>query len=149
MAHNPVSDFMVPNPIMVEFNVSTADISKLMLKYSISSVIVIKDNKPVGIVTERDLVHRVLAEGLNPLSTLAAEICSKPVIPVLMYEDIDKAVEKMKENKIHRLVVVDPYDKVVGIVTTEDIGYHLKSISEKLAIEYLNLMSKRQYHKMG
>ena len=146
MERNLVSEFMVPNPIKIGFDVSVADISKIMLHNSISSVIITQENKPLGIITERDLVRRVLAVGLNPELTTAQEICSQPVVQILIYEDIDVAVEKMRKNKLHRLVVVDQYNRVVGILTTEDIGYHLKSISEELAIRYLNLMSKRTYH---
>ncbi len=147
MERNLVSEFMVPNPIKIGFEVSVSDISKIMLQNSISSVIITQENKPIGIITERDLVRRVLAVGLKPEVTTAKEICSQPVIQILIYEDIDVAVEKMRKNKLHRLVVVDQYNQVVGILTTEDIGYHLKSISEELAIKYLNLMSKRTYHR--
>ena len=147
MERHLVSEFMVPNPIMIGFDISAAEISKLMHQNSISSVIITLENKPVGIVTERDLVRRVLAAGLNPESTTSKEICSKPVVQILIYEEIDVAVEKMRQFQLHRLVVVDQYNKVVGILTTEDIGYHLKSISEELAIKYLALMSKRMYHR--
>ncbi len=146
MARNSVSSFMVPAPIKVGIDVTVADVAKLMGEKSVSSVIIIHENKPIGVVTERDLVRRVLAVGLDPTTTKALTICTKPVVPILLYEDIDVAVEKMRNHMIHRLVVVDQYDEVVGILTTEDIGYHLTSISEDLAIKYLNLVSTRKHH---
>ncbi len=146
MARNAVSDFMVSNPVKVGKDVTVTEVSMLMKEKSVSSVIIIHKNKPVGIVTERDLVRRVLAVGLDPTTTKAYTICTKPVVPILMYEEIDTAVEKMRKNLIHRLVVIDQYDGVVGILTTEDIGYNLPSISEDLAIKYLNLISTRKHH---
>ena len=74
---------------------------------------------------------------------MAAEICTKPVIAVSVYCEVDDAVETMNQNKIRRLVVVDDMDYVVGIVTTDYIGYNLKSMSEELAIKYLNLTKRK------
>ncbi len=114
-----------------------------MLEKGISSVILVTNGKPIGIVTERDLVHRVLAPGKDPDTMMAAEICTKPVIAVSVYCEVDDAVETMNQYKIRRLVVVDDMDHVVGIVTTDDIGYNLKSMSEELAIKYLNLTKRK------
>ena len=143
MARNKVSDFMVSNPTKVSLDISVTEVAKLMLEQSISSVIIVKDNKPIGIVTERDLVHRVIARGINPNSTTAFQVCSKPVISILSFEDVDVAVEVMRKHKIRRLVVINQYDEVVGILTTDDIGYNLKKISEELAIKYLTLISRK------
>jgi Mg/Co/Ni transporter MgtE len=57
-------------------------------------------------------------------------------------DDVDSAVDLMKKSEIRRLVVVDLNDRVVGIVTTDDIGYNLRQMSEELAIEYMVLSTR-------
>jgi len=121
---------------------SVVDVAKLMRDESIGSVIIVEDNKPIGIVTERDLVRRVLALGRDTSSLKASDICSKPVLTVSEYESIEDAVDLMKEYNIRRLVVVNGEGEVSGIVTTDDIGYNLRRLSEELAIEYIS-MSRR------
>ena len=121
---------------------SVVDVAKLMRDESIGSVIIVEDNKPIGIVTERDLVRRVIALGRDTSSLKASDICSKPVLTVSEYESIEDAVDFMKEYNIRRLVVVNGEGEVSGIVTTDDIGYNLRRLSEELAIEYIS-MSRR------
>ncbi|KON30653.1 hypothetical protein AC482_03365 [miscellaneous Crenarchaeota group-15 archaeon DG-45] len=134
-----VVDVMVGNPVTASPETSVADVARLMRDRSIGSVILVEDSRPEGIVTERDLVRRVLAQGRNPQATKASEICSKPVLTVSENEMLEDAVEFMKEFRIRRLVVVDGEGKVSGIVTTDDIGYNLRRLSEELAMEYITL----------
>jgi len=138
-----VSDIMTRPPVTVSPATRADEIARLMREKGISSVILVTNGKPVGIVTERDLVHRVLALGKDPGNLMAADICTKPVIAVSVYCEVDDAVETMNQYKIRRLVVVDDMDHVAGIVTTDDVGYNLKSMSEELAFKYLNLTKRK------
>jgi len=106
-------------------------------------LILVTNGKPVGIVTERDLVHRVLAPGKDPKKLIAADICTKPVVAVSVHCPVEEAVDTMNQYKIRRLVVIDASDHVAGIVTTDDIGYNLKSMSEELAVKYLSLTKRK------
>ncbi|MCW3991100.1 MAG: CBS domain-containing protein [Candidatus Bathyarchaeota archaeon] len=137
-----VFDIMVRDPVTASPDASVVDVAKLMRDESIGSVIIVEDNKPTGIVTERDLVRRVIALGRDASSLKASDICSKPVLTVSEYESIDDAVDFMKEYNIRRLVVVNGEGEVSGIVTTDDIGYNLRRLSEEMALEYIS-MSRR------
>ena len=119
------------------------ELAKTMREKSIASVVLVKEGKPVGIVTERDLVHRVLADGRDPSKLRAGEICSKPMVAVSIYCDVEDAVDTMNDYKIRRLVV-DPDDKVTGILTTDDLGFRLRNMSEELAMKYMALNSRRR-----
>jgi len=134
-----VSSIMVRDPVMVDPDTPCTQLSKLMRQRSIGSVIVVKDGFPVGVVTERDLVHRVLAEGRDPDKCVADQICTKPVVAISIYADVDMAVDMMNEYGIRRLVVVDKKDKVEGILTTDDIAKNIRSMSEELAVKYVTL----------
>ena len=118
------------------------------MKYrSVGSVILVKDDKPVGIVTERDLVHRVLEPGVNPRSLTAWDICSKPVIAVNEVGDVELAIDLMRDYKIRRIVVIDGKDRVVGILTTDDLVTNLRSMSEDLAVKYLTTVKRIESQK--
>jgi CBS domain-containing protein len=132
-----VHNLMVRNPIVAGLDSSVLELAKIMTVKRIGSVIIIDDGKPVGIVTERDLVRRVLAEGLDSASIRASSICSKPVISCSMFADLEDAVDIMKDYTIRRIVVIDDDQRLVGILTFDDIVANLKELSEELAMKFL------------
>lgn len=138
-----VSDIMTKAPVTLSPAARADEVANIMREKGISSVILVTGGKPVGIVTERDLVHRVLAPGKDPKKLMAADICTKPVIAVSVHTQVEDAVNTMNEHKIRRLVVIDDMDHVTGILTTDDIGYNLKSMSEELAVKYLSLTKRK------
>jgi len=135
---------MIRDPVMVAPDAPCGQLSKLMRNRGIGSVVVVKDGFPVGVVTERDLVHRVLAEGRDPDKCDADQVCTKPVVAISIYADVDMAVDMMNEYGIRRLVVVDEKDRVVGILTTDDIARNLRSMSEELAVKYMVLSRRKR-----
>ena len=135
---------MVRDPVMVAPDAPCGQLSKLMRDRGIGSVVVVKDGFPVGVVTERDLVHRVLAEGRDPDKCDADQVCTKPVVGISIYADVVLAVDMMNEYGIRRLVVVDEKDRVVGILTTDDIARNLRSMSEELAVKYMVLSRRKR-----
>ena len=134
-----VSNVMVKNPIMVTPDTPCNKIARIMKENKIGSLIIEENGKPAGIVTERDLVHRLLAEGKDPTKYTASKVYSKPVVAVSIHADVDMAVDIMNDYKIRRVVVVDDEDNVVGILTTDDLGRQLRGMSEELAIKYITM----------
>ncbi len=138
-----VADIMTKSPVTLSPVAKADEVASIMQEKGISSVILVTGGKPVGIVTERDLVHRVLAPRKDPTKLMAADICTKPVIAVSIHSEVEDAVQTMNEHRIRRLVVVDDMDHVTGILTTDDVGYNLKSMSEELAVKYLSLTKRK------
>jgi len=130
---------MVKNPIMVDPDTPCSKIAQIMKENKIGSLIIEENGKPIAIVTERDLVHRLIAEEKDPTKCTVAEVCSKPVVAVSIHADVDMAVDIMNDYKIRRIVVVDDKDNVVGILTTDDLGRKLREMSEELAIKYVTM----------
>ena len=120
---------------MVDPKTTCARIARFMRDRKIGSVVLIEGEKPVGIVTERDLVHRIMAEKKDQNICLAEDVATKPVIAVSIHVDVKMAVDIMNDYNIRR-VVVDNDDKVVGIVTTDDLSKQLRGMSEELAVKY-------------
>jgi signal-transduction protein with cAMP-binding, CBS, and nucleotidyltransferase domain len=121
-----ISTIMHPPPIVIaKDSESIFTISTLMKDKEVSSIIIIdQDDKPVGIITERDLVRRVVADGKDPKDTQATEIKSSPLITVDADDYLFDAVKIMEKNNIRRLPVVKD-DAIVGFVTIKDIIRHL------------------------
>ncbi len=132
-----VHNIMVRNPVVAGLDTSALELAKFLTSKRIGSVIITDDDKPVGIVTERDLVRRVLAEGLDSATIRASSICSKPVLSCSEFADVEDAVDIMKDYNIRRIVVIDDDQRLVGILTFDDIVANLKEISEDLAMKFL------------
>ena len=97
-------------------------ISNLMKKGKVSSIIIIDQHTtPVGIITERDIVRRVISEDKDPKITKATDIMSKPLITVQEDTHLYDVAKKMVKHKIRRLPVVNDNNTLVGIVTITDI----------------------------
>jgi signal-transduction protein with cAMP-binding, CBS, and nucleotidyltransferase domain len=95
------------------------DAAKMMDDASIGAVVVLENGTAVGIVTERDLVRRVIAKGKH-LSTNVKEVMSSPLIVVNPDDSVWELAQLMKTRRIHRIPAVKD-NRLVGIVTTSDV----------------------------
>jgi CBS domain-containing protein len=111
-------------------------LAQLMRKHHVGSVVVVDTrdaSHPVGIVTDRDLVLELMAEGLDPAVFTAGDIMSVNPVRVRLDMDALDAVRLMADQRVHRLLVVDEADRLVGIVTMEDVLELLTQGLAKLA----------------
>jgi CBS domain-containing protein len=116
----PVMEVMSRNPVSVEPKDTIDLVSKLMKDKGIGSLIVVKNGKPIGIVTEKDIVAKVVAKDAKPSEVKVKDIMSSPVKMIHPHDSIEDAAKLMAENSIRRLVVSEK-KKLVGIVTENDI----------------------------
>ena len=114
-----VHQVMSKNVLTLDGTVSLQEAAKKMKNLKVGCVIILHDKVPVGIITERDFVTKVAAEG-RPLFTAVSEVMSSPLIMIDSEETIWEASELMKEKQIHKLPVKEN-DQIVGVVTTTDI----------------------------
>ncbi|AJM92811.1 CBS domain-containing protein [Nitrosopumilus piranensis] len=114
-----VSQVMSKNVLTADKSTSLQDVAQKMKKMSVGCVVVTDQSKPIGIVTERDFVTKVAAEG-RPLFTEIGEVMSSPLITISPEETIWEASEIMKEKVIHKLPVKEN-DQITGMITTTDI----------------------------
>ncbi|NIR87626.1 CBS domain-containing protein [Candidatus Bathyarchaeota archaeon] len=113
-------DVMIKDVITVESDTTAREVAKLMKKHEIGCLIVMKKGKPVGIVTERDMLKRVLLKSKDPRKTKVGKIMSKPLVVGEPQTDIRDAVRFMIEGKIKKLPIVED-DRLLGLVTFTDI----------------------------
>jgi len=96
------------------------EIVRKMVRSHIGSIVVVQEDRPVGIITERDVLVHLSQARLDLDVTRAKEIMSKPVLTIGMKHTIQEATELMTDNNIKKLPVTDG-EKLVGIVTSTDI----------------------------
>ena len=125
-----VAEAMRKNIVRVEESASVAEASLNMYKKGQGCAIVMRQGKPLGIVTERDVTWKVAAKGLDPKSVKVAEIMSTPLITIDPDADLTEAARIMKKHKIRRLAVVKE-ETLHGILTAADIGRNLESYMDK------------------
>ncbi|MEU9208009.1 CBS domain-containing protein [Streptomyces sp. NPDC048415] len=116
-----VRDIMTGSPVTVEPQTSVTAVARLMRDQNIGAVLVTEDDRLRGLVSDRDLVVRALAEGGDPEQTTVAKACSEDLVTVSPDEDLDHAVELMREHSIRRIPVVDD-GHPVGIVSLGDMA---------------------------
>jgi signal-transduction protein with cAMP-binding, CBS, and nucleotidyltransferase domain len=105
------------------------DVAGLMNRNGVGSIIVIdKKMQPVGIITERDIVKRVCLKNVASSRIKVEEIMSSPVITIMSYDSIDTASRVMTKNRIKRLIVLEPDNRITGLLSVFDITKHLAKI---------------------
>ncbi len=119
MASTFVKDIMTKNVITIDGAESIQEAAQMMTDANVGCVIVTRKDVPVGIMTERDFVTKVAAEG-RPLFTEVSEVMSLPLTTVDLDETVWDAAEIMRVKGIHKLPVQEG-TKIVGIVTTTDL----------------------------
>jgi CBS domain-containing protein len=116
----PVRDVMTRDVVTASPKMTAAQAGKKMVEHKVGSVIIVEDGKPVGIVTESDMVAKVIFKNLKPSSIKLEQLMSKPLLTIKSNDDVNDAVLKMAQRKIRRLPVVEG-DTLVGIITDTDV----------------------------
>ena len=119
------------NVVSIESNseITALDISKLMVKNKVGSVLVLDSaNLPIGIITERDIIKKVCVTNTLPDEMKADKIMSSPVITIMSYDSVETAAQKMTNYKIKRLPVLEENQQIASILSLTDITKHLSKI---------------------
>ena len=123
--------------VAVSLDTPAVDVARIMGEKNVGSVVVISgDNRPAGILTDRDLAVRVMAQEKNPGEVRAKEVMTRDVITFQDSMGIYEAIRKMTDEGIRRMPVVDDAGKLIGIVTMDDI---IRMLGEEMAIIAKNI----------
>jgi CBS domain-containing protein len=116
-----VKDVMTPNPRTVTPETGVVEAAKLMASEDVGPLPVVEGGELVGIVTDRDLVTRVIAEGRDPSNTFVGDVCSSKPVTVSPDDDVSHALTLLAQHQVRRLPVAEG-DQIVGIVAQADIA---------------------------
>jgi len=136
--HNAISEIMTTNMEFIDVTENAQKAAKKMKEKRISSLLVVDNTRkknekeeeaePVGIVTERDLVSRVCAEGISSREVSVREIMSSPIATVEGQATIETAADLMLSNKVRHLLVIDEETgKPMGIIAPSDLNRYLRA----------------------
>ena len=127
-----VKKYMTKEVTTIDYDATVTDAANLMTvdKDYKGYVIVLQKGKPKGIVTERDLVNKVIGGGLDPAKTIVSEIMSTPLITVDPEDDMLKASQVMKEQNVRKLIVIR--DEIIyGIITAKIISQNVQDYVDR------------------
>ena len=115
-----VKEIMTRNVAMIDIKSDVPRLSRKMLELDVGSVIITVKKLPVGIVTERDIVRKIVSVNLRPIDISIKELMTTPLITVPSTEEVSEAMRRMVKMQIRRLPVVEN-TRLVGIVTDIDL----------------------------
>lgn len=122
MTRTAVADVMTRRVVYLPGDTMLDEAAQAMRDQSIGDVVVTTGPTMSGLVTDRDIVVRALAEGLPPQSTTLASIASPELIMIEQSAGVDEAVRAMRERGVRRLLVCDTDRQVVGIISLSDLA---------------------------
>ena len=121
-------DIMTKDPVCCEPTDSAQRTARLMKERNVGAIPICESHgtKLLGIVTDRDLAVRVVAEGRDPRSTTVDTVMTRRVFSCRPEDDLDKALKLMEQHQVRRVPVMDQQSRIVGIITQGDIAIRLK-----------------------
>jgi CBS domain-containing protein len=116
-----VRDLMTPGPIGVDYHQTVAEAARVMRDWGVGAVLVLSDGKLSGLVTDRDIAIRVLAENRDPLATRVGDIASTDLAVLGPDDDVEQAVALLRQRALRRVPVVR--DGIpVGMISVGDLA---------------------------
>lgn len=135
-------DIMTKSLNICDTSCSAQDAAHIMKEVNTGAVpIVDKNEKIIGIVTDRDITLKTVAEGKSPSDVKIKDLMTKNLVTVHEQDSIDEAVKKMREYKVRRVLVVNDENKLAGIISLGDIAV-LSEMDEHQKLEALEEISQ-------
>jgi CBS domain-containing protein len=117
-----VQEIMASSVLTVDATATVRDAAVLMSKKAYGCVLVVEGDHAIGIITERDIVRQITAEGVDPSKVRAADIMSTPLVTIPVNATILEAAERMSTYGIRRIVVVYDDGALAGLLTAGDLA---------------------------
>lgn len=141
-----VKDVMTPHPQAIWLTESLTDAASMMWENDCGVLPIIKDQKVVGMITDRDICMAAAIRESNPASVSVEEVMTGQVYGVSPEDDIDQALQLMQQHQIRRVPVITPDGELKGILSMNDIVLHAKApdAAEKDSIGYGDVVQTYQ-----
>jgi CBS domain-containing protein len=117
-----ITEVMTSNPRGVESSTPVAEAARIMKSEDVGSVPIVDGDRLAGMLTDRDIAVRVVAEGRDPQMTTVGEIASRELVTIDPQQNLDEALKLMAKHQVRRLPVVEEDGRLVGIVAQADIA---------------------------
>jgi CBS domain-containing protein len=130
-----VREIMTRNVVCVSLNSTAAEAAKKMKESNVGTVMVIEEDKVKGLITDRAIVTKVIAESRDPNTVKVADIMSKDLITCKEENDIIDVIKTIGENRIRRIPVINERQELVGVVSIADLATEMKSCIDSILNE--------------
>jgi CBS domain-containing protein len=141
-----VREIMTENPLICTTETSLQEVAQMMVECDCGAIPVVEpmdSGQPVGIITDRDITVRIVAEGKNPEQMRARDAMSQPVLRIAADEDIDTLSRLMEKNQVRRVVVLDGDRQIVGMVAQADLARALPEARAGEVVEHISQPGNR------
>ncbi len=122
----------------VSADTPVSEVARIMQKDDIGAIPVGKDDRLIGMITDRDIALRVVAAGRDPAKTTAEEVMTKDIVYCRTHETVEDAIHLMDQKKIRRLPVINDKQRLVGMLSLGDISH---AVGRELSGELLRAVS--------
>ena len=117
-----IGDLMTSNPCSIDADKPVSYAAKMMRDEDVGVAPIVEGDKLIGVLTDRDIAIRVVAEGKDPDQIKVRDVASKDVVTVDPQQDLDEALRLMAQHQVRRLPVVEEDGKLVGVVAQADVA---------------------------
>jgi CBS domain-containing protein len=123
-----VKDIMTKDVHVVRNDTTMQEVVATMAKYDLSYMMVVQSNKPTGIITEHDIIVRLVSQGLAPSSVIARMVYTNPIFTIDENATVEEAVNLMKHWGVKHLPVTGNEEQLVGVLTSDDVMFAVPSM---------------------
>jgi len=123
---------MTKEPRVVRRDTNVQEVVATMNKYDISSIIVVEEKRPIGIVTHKDIISKLVQARIPPDAVTAREVMTSPVVTINEESSVEEAARLMSKKHIKKLVVTRNNNELVGIITSSDVVREAPKMTELL-----------------
>ena len=120
--HRKIRDVMTPDPATIEPSTPLVEAARLMRDQDVGPLPIVEGGRLVGMLTDRDIVVRAIADGRDPQSTTAGDVASQQLVTIDPEQDLSEALRLMAQHQVRRLPVTEEDGRVVGIVAQADVA---------------------------
>jgi len=127
-----VRDAMTKEPRVVRRDTNVQEVVATMSKFDISSIIVVEEKRPIGIVTHKDIISKLMQARIPPDAVTAREVMTSPIITISEDASIEEAARLMSKKHIKKLIVTRNNNELAGIITSSDLVREAPKTTELL-----------------
>jgi CBS domain-containing protein len=127
-----VKDIMTKDVHVARNDTSVAEVVATMAKYDLSYMMVVMTGKPTGIITEHDILVRLVSQGIAPSAVIARMVYTNPIFTIDQEATVEEAVNMMKHWGVKHLPVTGKEGELVGVLTTDDVIFAIPSMISTL-----------------
>lgn len=129
-----VATVMTKNPVVAAASTYLSEVARKMLDNDVGEIPVVQDGKPIGVVTDRDIVVRLVAHGQDPKQVRAQDCMTSPALTIEQNADLKECAELMARERMRRVPVVDADGSLCGIVALADLERRTDTRSMKAEV---------------